>query len=158
MDIPQARPDDDHSLQEYLFDLGYAACLGLLGYAMLRLSVSKTFWGGGVDFTAHLWDFYHRSEWFGTTEEARIAARWSELLIVEGIPVVDRLCFGGRPVRLGLAVAGLFIANNIVLNTEDPDVTTIYTHRSFFSVTPRLRIGYPLRHLHHADSRRHRPR
>jgi hypothetical protein len=121
-------PEDDHSLQEYLLDLGYALCLGLLAFSVLKLSMSRAFWPGSHGLVEFL-----RARYQGIFDEKSAAtwARWTELLISEGIPIAICLCFLDRPVRFGLAVACLMAANSLMLQAE-PDI--IYTHRSFFGV------------------------
>jgi hypothetical protein len=124
------RTADDHSLQEYLLDLGYAACLGLLSFALLRLSFSSRFWQPSPHFTAYLFNFYDQT--MHLTRPAALAwARWSELLLIAGIPATICLCFAGRPVRFALGVVFLMTVNNMMLNDES---TTVYANRSFFSV------------------------
>jgi hypothetical protein len=130
-------PADDHGWEEYLLDIGYAACLGLLAYALLRLSLSQTFWrprnetAETYDFARYLWDKYESM--FGMPRRTAYSwARWTELLLIEGIPAVICLAFGGRPLRLGLGVVGLFAVNYFMLYAGETEY--IYQNRSFFSV------------------------
>jgi hypothetical protein len=130
-------PADDHGWGEYLLDIGYAACLGLLAYALIRLSLSQTFWrprnetAETYDFARYLWDKYESV--FGMPRRTAYSwARWTELLLIEGIPAVICLAFGGRPLRLGLGVVGLFAVNYFMLYAGETEY--IYQNRSFFSV------------------------
>jgi hypothetical protein len=130
-------PGDDHSWEEYLLDIGYAACLGLLAYALLKLSLSKTFWrpagdsSESYDLARYLWDKYE-SVFKMERRDAYTWARWTELLLIEGIPAVICLAFAGRPLRIGLSVIGLVLINFFMLYGTETDY--IYQNRSFFGV------------------------
>jgi hypothetical protein len=122
-------PPDDHTLQEYLLDLGYAVCLGLLAFALLRLAQSQTLWPSARSFYQFL---YHQYDKFGMNEHrAEMWALWTEVLLIQGIPCVICLCFAGRPVRVGLGVACLLLAN-VYQGTDESNI--IYANRSFFSI------------------------
>jgi len=123
---------DDHSWQEYLLDIGYAACLGLLGYALLRLSQSERFWANADNFTQWLHRRYVDLGMDKGTSGPWKWAYWTELLVIKGIPFGILLCFAGRPLRLGLGVIGLFLVSYWMLSPDDSDI--IYRNRSFFSV------------------------
>jgi spermidine synthase len=122
-------PPDDHSLQEYLLDLGYAACLGLLSFALLRLSLSRKIWGNGHTFYEWLWTYYVQNGM--ASVKAEYWSLWTELLVIEGIPLLICMCFAGRPLRLGLSIGAMMIANAYMLND---DSNIVYANRSFFSV------------------------
>jgi hypothetical protein len=130
-------PADDHSLEEYLLDIGYAACLGLLAYALLRLSLSQTFWrpahdtSENYDLARYLWDKFETVAGM-TRRNAYSWARWTELLVIEGVPAAICLSFAGRPLRIGPAVVGLFLVNYFMLYSGETDY--IYQNRTFFSV------------------------
>jgi hypothetical protein len=138
-------PEDDHGLQEYLLDIGWAGCLGMLSFALLKLGDSK-FWNGET-FTRFMWDQYARIFNMNDTEGQRTALSWAKMtymLVIEGIPVGICLCLSGRPVRLGLAVFCLFFANYWIMirGQATPwyevlfgkDQSTVYENRSFFGV------------------------
>jgi hypothetical protein len=59
-------------------------------------------------------------------------ARWTEVLLIEGIPLGICLAFAGRPLRFGLGVIGLVVVNYFMLLHGQLDY--IYQNRSFFSV------------------------
>ncbi len=130
-------PADDHSLVEYFLDIGYAACLGLLAYALLKVSLNKNFVSSGYDFTGWLRERFYVGAFGMAWSSAASWARWTELLLIEGIPVGICLAFAGRPVRIGLAVIGLFAVNYFMLFYGDGGF--IYQNRSFFSVQ-RMRL------------------
>ncbi|HYV36270.1 MAG TPA: hypothetical protein VE988_11235, partial [Gemmataceae bacterium] len=140
---------DDHTLQEYLLDLGYGACLGLLAYALLRLSKSqillsqsKMEWAQYHNInalTAWLFDKFSDPHSRQDADTPWLWAHWLELLIVTGIPMFICICFAGRPVRIGLAVIGLCLACLIEMPKEE---TVIYENRSFFSVQ-RVKLDKP---------------
>jgi hypothetical protein len=125
----QPEPPPDHSMQEYLLDLGYAACLGLLAFALLRLSLSPKLWPGASSLYEYL--VYRYDATGMRRSSSRVWALWTELALVEGIPLAICLCFAGRPVRLGLAAGCLVVANTFMLVDES---NIIYSNRSFFSV------------------------
>src|SRR6185503_17557785 len=107
---------DDHSVEEYLLDIGYAVCLTLLAWGLLKLSLHKSLWGQDKDLTSYLADMYRRifsmapdSPWRWTF------ARWTEITLIEGIPLAICLAFSGRPLRVGLAVVGLVVVNYFML-------------------------------------------
>jgi hypothetical protein len=100
-----------------------------LGFALLRISMSRAFWPdahGLVDFLNKRFQGI-----FSDTKTSMSWARWTELFLIEGIPIAICLCFLDRPLRLGLAVVCLLAANSLLLQSE-PHI--IYTHRSFFGV------------------------
>jgi hypothetical protein len=128
--------NEDHTTQEYLLDLGYASCLALLGFALLRLSLSPKLWPNAEGLTQFLMIQFHN--WFNMERvSAWTWARWGELILIEGIPMAICLGFAGRPLRLGLAVVGLFAANYFMLLRGETNF--IYENRSFFSVQ-RVRV------------------
>ena len=133
----RTEPADDHSLVEYLLDLGYAGCLGLLAYALLRVSLNRNFLSSGFDLTGFLRERCYIGTFGMVRQSAASLARWTELVLIEGIPIGICLAFAGRPVRIGLAVIGLFTVNFFMLVYGDTG--TIYQNRSFFSVQ-RVRL------------------
>ena len=64
-------------------------------------------------------------------------AFWTEMVFIEGIPIAICLAFAGRPVRIGLAVIGLFTVNFFMLIYGPTGV--VYQNRSYFSVQ-RVRL------------------
>jgi hypothetical protein len=135
------QPEDDHSMQEYLLDCGWAVCLGLLAMALYKLATSSI-WKGDL-FLTEVFEQYKRI--FNMEDTTATSwARWTDLLVVHGIPVAICLCFSGRPARLGLAMICLFYVTYWGVyrgfrSTEwyqvfgrHPDI--VYENRSFFSV------------------------
>ena len=121
-------PEDNHTWQEYLLDLGYACCLGLLGFALLRISLSRVFWPNAHGLVHFLYNHY--LDLFKDTT-ALSWARWTEITLIAGIPAAICLCFLDRPVRLGLSIVCLLAVYSILYR---PDQDVIYSNRSFFGV------------------------
>jgi hypothetical protein len=126
-------PSEDEIAQEYLLDLGYAICLGLLAFALLRLSRSPSLWPNARNLYVFLYRTYEN---FGFTSGLEYWALWTELAVIVGIPLVICLCFVSRPLRFGLAV-GCFLIAYVFMMSDDSDI--VYANRSFFSVQ-RVRV------------------
>jgi hypothetical protein len=114
--------------QDYVLDVGYALCLGLFAYALIRISATHNLWGG-TDLTTSLAQRFFDA---GAEQETAITrARWIEMSIISLIPVVICLGFSGRPIRFGLGLVALLIANaSFWLDTTN----TVYRNRSFFGI------------------------
>ncbi|MCI0463712.1 MAG: fused MFS/spermidine synthase [Gemmataceae bacterium] len=137
-------------LEDYLLDFGYAICLGLLTYALLRISVAPNVWGEGGAFWISVTRWFMAEDgWALSLNRARGWGLWVSALVVSGIPLLVCLGFSGRPLRFGLSALMLFLANGIFTIHQEaggydeqgrPQQTgTIHTHRSFFGVQ-RVRL------------------
>ncbi len=140
--------------EDYFLDVGYAVCLGLLTFALLRIGSAKNFWGEAESFRYWLAVRFEKSELFGGGN-ARVAWRNAvnvatgvSVAVISGIPLLTCLVFSGRPLRFGLCAVAFFLANGFyTVANERPALDeegnptksgTLYTHRSFFG-TQRVR-------------------
>src|SRR5262249_25607666 len=118
----------EHKVEEYVLDVGYAVCLGLLTYALVRVSLMVDSHG----IPRFLQFLFKTFLDLGLTQAgARTAAHWVQALLVTGIPIAVCIAFSGRTLRFGLSVAAFVFVN--ALNHIDAD-DVVYRNRSFFSV------------------------
>jgi spermidine synthase len=134
----QSKPRDETSPEwpEYILDIGYAVCLGLFAFALIRISASHNIWGE-QDLTTYLAQRLYNPVVddellnMANKESAIFRARWIEMAIISLIPVAICWGFSGRPLRFGLGIVALLAANA----TFWLDLTnTVYRNRSFFGI------------------------
>ncbi len=139
----EVKEEGDPTTEDRVLDVGYAVCLGLLAYALLRLSVAENIWGQSRYFW--FWAASQVEGWLPATpgakentawQTAQAVGLWVSTLVVVGIPLAICLVFSGRPLRFGLCALALFLATGLYNAVHDEDV---YVHRSFFGVQ-RVRI------------------
>jgi hypothetical protein len=117
------------TLEDYLLDVGYGICLGVLTYALLRIAVARNLWGEGGSLGYSLRDFLLDMRM--DQDRALAWGFWISALLVTGIPLVVCLVFSGRPLRFGLCALAFFLANGLYTLMNDE---SLYVHRNFFGV------------------------
>ena len=119
---------EDSALQERLLDVGYAICLGLFSFALIRISKSESLWGKGL-LEGYL---------IGLVGKAGLVVQTAQRVggvltaaVVYGIPILVCIGFAGRPLRFGLSLFAMLLVSYLLGLAEDK---AIYTGRSFFGV------------------------
>jgi hypothetical protein len=142
-----ARPPAKSTTEDYFLDFGYAVCLGLLAFALVKISVARNLWGDVTltlrneqpyKLNGNLWS-HLVEQFYGMgmgLERAWVVSAWLSTIIVAGIPLAACLVFSARPLRFGLCALAFFLANGLYvvgipfLMAGNDD--SLFVHRNFF--------------------------
>jgi hypothetical protein len=145
-------------LEDYFLDVGYAVCLGLFTFAMIKISLAKNLWGDHDSFHDYLYKSFFDWSIFGSPKGGMRAhavrvwsfAGWVSVSLVAGLPLVVCLAFSGRPLRFGLCAFAFYLTNALYAMATERAVFradgkieregVIYVHRSFYG-TQRVRVN-----------------
>jgi spermidine synthase len=145
-----ARRPAESTKEDYGLDVGYAVCLGLLTFALVKIAVAHNLWadvtltlrdGRPYKLTGSFWSFLVQ-QLYGLgmgLGRAEAVSAWLNTIIVAGIPLVICLVFSARPLRFGLCALAFFLANGLYvvglpfLGLAGHD-ESLFVHRNFFGV------------------------
>jgi hypothetical protein len=129
-----ARKPAESNTEDYFLDVGYAVCLGLLTFALVKIAVARNLWGETESGDGRSFHYFLAEQFNGMGASWRRAwgvAGWVSTAFIAGIPLVTCLVFSARPLRFGLCALAFFLANGLYAMATDD---SLYVHRNFFGV------------------------
>jgi hypothetical protein len=132
----------ESTTEDYWLDVGYAVCLGLLTFALVKIAAARNIWGETESGDAKSFPYVLAEQLQGlgvAWRRALAIGGWLGTAIIAGIPLVTCLVFSARPLRFGLCALAFFLANALYvlglpfLGLEGHD-DSLFVHRNFYGV------------------------